>query len=73
VIAETPPRRVVNGPSATRQARPHGYEGDPDVPGTCRCHLVKAHRLHDPDVVAAFEADQGAIAAEERRRFGEAD
>ena len=64
-------RLVMIGPTATKRAVPHRYKADPNVPGTCLCHLIKNHRLHDPAAVAAAEAGQRAVLAEEHRRLGE--
>jgi hypothetical protein len=64
-------RLVITGPAATKRAQPHRYNADPDAPGTCRCRLVKGHRLHDAAAVAAAEAEQRNAQVEERRRLGE--
>lgn len=63
-----------------RRPDPHEYVEDPDAPGTCAtCHLIEANKLHDPDLVAAWQRDQAYhqqqthVAQEaHRRRTGDA-
>jgi hypothetical protein len=62
---------VQNGPKATREASPHGFDEDPSSPGVCRCHLIEAHRIHDPARVAEHKAAIQAQQDEHLRRLGE--
>ncbi len=62
---------VERGPRATERARPHEYEPDPDSPGACRCRLIQAHRLHNPDALATAAAAVQDRQAEHLRRLGE--
>lgn len=56
------------------RGRPHHYQQDPDTPGVCRwCPLIRANRIHDPDLVAQAEAEDHAVAAQVRAQCGERD
>lgn len=62
---------VTVGPRATKAARPHSYQADPETPGTCRCRLIKGHRLHNAEALAAAAAAAQDQQAEHLRRLGE--
>ncbi|MBG0560703.1 hypothetical protein [Actinoplanes aureus] len=72
-MTATSARRLVveHGPRTTERAKPHEYDADPDSPGTCRCRLIKAHRLHDPAAVAEADAVAREGQEEQLRRLGE--
>lgn len=59
------------GRKATTSAKPHPYDPDPDTPGTCRCHLIKANAAHDEQALAQVHDQAHAAQEEERRRLGE--
>ena len=68
-LTPKPAQLVVHGPKATSSATPHNF--DETSPGVCRCHLIRAHRIHDPARVAEHRAAIQAQQDEHLRRVGE--
>lgn len=58
---------------AAHRNRPHPYAEARDTPGACWCRLIAANAIHEPERVAAREAETDAAQHEHRRRVGEVD
>ncbi len=63
----------MTGPGRRKPSvKPHRPIPDPDAPGTCsRCHLIRKNGAHDPDRIAAVEADAQDRQDAMRSRLGE--
>lgn len=54
-----------------RAPTPHHYDPDPDISDYCHCGLPEANSRHDPDAIAAREAENDRRRAVEARIIGE--
>lgn len=55
-----------------RTPTPHHYDPDPDTSGYCRhCGLLEANSRHDPEAIAAREAENDRRRAVDARIIGE--